>query len=218
MKTLLSFAVPAVVAMSVSSSASAYLRITEVMSASGSGGTNDWLEVTNYGTSAVSFTGYRMDDGSFSFGASVELLGVASIAAGESVVFFENTAQTANIAAFQTFWGGLSGVQVGYYNGSGAGVSFSSGGDGAVVFNSTGTQVTQQATFGAATTGSSFYFDLPNNNTGIVSVVGTIGTQVTFQAGTPVNTGSLGTAIGIPAPGAVALLGVAGLVGGRRRR
>jgi hypothetical protein len=206
MKTLLSFAVPAVVAMSVSSSASAYLRITEVMSASGSGGTNDWLEVTNYGTSAVSFTGYRMDDNSFSFGASVELLGVASIAAGESVVFFE------------TFWGGLSGVQVGYYNGSGAGVSFSSGGDGAVVFNSTGTQVTQQATFGAATTGSSFYFDLPNNNTGIVSVVGTIGTQVTFQAGTPVNTGSLGTAIGIPAPGAVALLGVAGLVGGRRRR
>ena len=69
-----------------------------------------------------------------------------------------------------------------------------------------------------ATTGSSFYFDLAPNNTGIVSTVGTIGTQVTFQSGTPVNTGSLGTAIGIPAPGAVALLGVAGLVGGRRRR
>jgi hypothetical protein len=42
---------------------------------------------------------------------------------------------------------------------------------------------------------------------------------VTFAtAGSPVNTGSLGTAIGIPAPGALALLGVAGMVSGRRRR
>ena len=208
----------AAAAIAATSSASAYLRITEVMSSSGTGGTSDWFELTNYGSSAIDLTGFRMDDNSFSFGASTALIGITSIGAGETVIFFENTAATADIAAFRTFWGGISATQVGYYNGSGAGVSFSSGGDGAVVFDASGTQVTQQAIFGAATTGSSFYFDLPNNNTGIVSVAGTIGTQVTFQSGTPLNTGSVGTAIGIPAPGAIALIGVAGLVGSRRRR
>ncbi len=202
----------------VVSSASAYLRVTEVMSSSGTGGTNDWFEVTNYGSGAVDITGFRMDDNSFSFANSVLLNGITSIGAGESVIFVESTSSTFDTAAFRTFWGGLSGVQVGFYNGSGAGVSFSSGGDGAVVFNASGTEATARATFGAATTGSSFYFDLAPN-TGIVSTVGTIGTQVTFATtGSLVNTGSLGTAIGIPAPGAVALLGVAGLVGGRRRR
>lgn len=203
----------------VASPASAYLRVSEVMSASGSGGTNDWFEVTNYGSGAVDITGFRMDDNSFSFANSVLLSGITSIGAGESVIFVESTSSTFDTAAFRTFWGGLSGVQVGSYNGSGAGVSFSSNGDGAVVFNASGTEVTARATFGAATTGSSFYFDLAPNNTGIVSTVGTIGTQVTFATtGSLVNTGSLGTAIGIPAPGAVVLLGVAGLIGGRRRR
>lgn len=202
----------------VASSASAYLRVSEVMSASGSGGTNDWFEVTNYGSGAVDITGFRMDDNSFSFANSVLLSGITSIGAGESVIFVESTSSTFDTAAFRTFWGGLSGVQVGFYNGSGAGVSFSSTGDGAVVFNASGSEVTARATFGLATSGSSFYFDLAPN-TGIVSTVGTIGTQVTFATtGSLVNTGSLGTAIGIPAPGAVALLGVAGLVGGRRRR
>ena len=79
----------------MSGSAHAYLRITEVMSSSGTGGTSDWFEVTNYGTSAVDMTGFRMDDNSFSFASSVLLNGVSSVAAGESVVFFENTATTA---------------------------------------------------------------------------------------------------------------------------
>lgn len=220
-----------IVASVVASPAFGYIRITEVMSASGTGGTADWIEVTNYGTSAVSMVGMRMDDNSYSFAASVALLGVTSLAAGESAIFFENSAPTAPIAAFQSYWSGLSGVQVGYYNGSGAGVSFSSGGDAAVIFNSTGSEISLRAAFGPATTGSSFYwgydaatgaFDASYvgvNNAGLVSVVGTIGTQVTgLSSGTPTNTGSLGTAIGVPAPGAIALVGVAGLVGSRRRR
>ena len=199
------------------SSTHAYIRVTEAMSASGSGGTNDWFEVTNYGSAAVDMTGFRMDDNSFNFANSVLLSGINTIGAGETVVFVESTSSSFDFAAFRTFWGGLSGVQVGFYNGSGAGVSFSSGGDGVVVFNASGAEVTSRATFGAATTGSSFYFDLAPNNTGIVSTVGTIGTQVTFQSGTPVNTGSLGTAIGVPGPGALALLGLAGLAARRRR-
>lgn len=223
--------VGAIVASVVATPAFGYIRITEVMSSSGTGGTADWIEVTNYGTSAVSMVGLRMDDNSYSFAASVALLGVTSLAAGESAIFFENTAPTAPIAAFQSYWSGLSGVQVGYYNGSGAGVSFGSGGDAAVIFSSTGTEVSLRAAFGPATPGSSFYwgydattgaFDanyVGVNNAGLVSMIGTIGTQVTgLSSGTPTNTGSLGTAIGVPAPGAIALVGVAGLVGSRRRR
>ncbi|MBM4099765.1 MAG: lamin tail domain-containing protein [Planctomycetes bacterium] len=223
--------VGAIVASVVATPAFGYIRITEVMSASGTSGTADWIEVTNYGNSAVSMVGMRMDDNSYSFATSVALLGVTSLAAGESAIFFENTAPAAPIAAFKSYWSGLSGVQVGYYNGSGAGVSFSAGGDAAVIFNSTGSEISLRAAFGQATTGSSFYwgynaatgaFDASYvgvNNAGLVSSVGTIGTQVTgLSSGTPTNTGSLGTAIGVPAPGAVALVGVAGLVGSRRRR
>ena len=194
----------------VASSASASLRITEAMSSSGSGGTADWFEVTNYGSSAIDISGYRMDDNSFNFANSVALLGITSIAAGETVIFVEGGTD-----GFQTFWGGLSGVQIGSYSGSG--VSFSSSGDGVVLFTSGGVEATARATFGAATTGSSFYFD-QSSNVGIVSTVGTIGTQVTFATtGSVVNVGSLGTAIGIPGPGALALLGVAGLAARRRR-
>ncbi|MFM8639912.1 MAG: lamin tail domain-containing protein [Planctomycetota bacterium] len=223
--------VGAIVASVVATPAFGYIRITEVMSASGTGGTADWIEVTNYGTSAVSMVGMRMDDNSYSFAASVALLGVTSLAAGESAIFFENSAPTAPIAAFQSYWSGLSGVQVGYYNGSGAGVSFRAGGAAAVISTPPGRASPRRAAFGPATTGSSFYwgydaatgaFDASYvgvNNAGLVSVVGTIGTQVTgLSSGTPTNTGSLGTAIGVPAPGAIALVGVAGLVGGRRRR
>jgi hypothetical protein len=197
----------------LASSAHASLRITEAMSSSGTGGTADWFEVTNYGSSAVDITGYRMDDNSFSSASSVALNGITSIGAGETVIFVEGAAVDVN--GFRSFWGGLSGVSIGYYSGSG--VSFGSGGDSVVLFDASGTEVTARATFGAATTGSSFYFGLASN-TGIVSTVGTIGTQVTFATtGNPVNIGSLGTAIGVPGPGALALLGVAGLAARRRR-
>ncbi|MGA1267194.1 MAG: lamin tail domain-containing protein [Phycisphaerales bacterium] len=197
----------------VASSASASLRITEAMSSSGSGGTADWFEVTNYGSSAVDITGYTMDDNSYSFANSVLLSGITSIGAGETVIFVEGAA--GDVAGFRSFWGGLSGVNIGYYSGSG--VSFSSNGDGVVLFNASGAEATARASFGAATSGSSFYFDLASD-TGIVSTVGTIGTQVTFATtGSTVNIGSLGTAIGVPGPGALALLGVAGLAARRRR-
>jgi hypothetical protein len=203
----------------VASSASASLRITEAMSSSGSGGTEDWFEVTNYGSSAVDITGYRMDDSSYNFANSVLLSGITSIGAGETVIFVEVEdveSAAGDVAGFRSFWGGLSGVNIGYYSGSG--VSFSSNGDGVVLFNASQSEVTARASFGAATSGSSFYFDLAPNNTGIVSTVGTIGTQVTFATtGSTVNIGSLGTAIGVPGPGALALLGVAGLAARRRR-
>jgi len=199
----------------------ANIRITEVMSMSNGGGTPtpDFFEITNYGSSAVTLTGWKMDDNSFAIGSAVALSGITSIGAGETVVFIESAAGAA-VSSFRSFWGGLAGVQVGYYSGSA--VSLSSGGDGVVLFNSGNTEVTR-VSFGAATSGRTFFWGydaasgvVDSSYNGLVSTVGTIGSQVTFQSSG--DTGSLGTAINAPAPGAVALLGVAGLLSGRRRR
>jgi MYXO-CTERM domain-containing protein len=216
MKSLLAAAACSAI---VASSAHANLRITEVMSSSNGGGlpTPDWFEITNYGSTAVDLTGWRMDDGSVNFGVSVALNGITSIAAGQSIVFIESAAG-AGLPAFNTFWG-LSGVSVGYYSGSGVGLS--SGGDGVSLFDSLGTLITS-VTFGVATSGSSFFYGYdgagaidPSYN-GVISTVGTLGTQVTYAS--TGDTSSIGTALGVPAPGAIALLGLAGIAGRARRR
>ena len=201
------------------SSASANIRITEVMSSSNGLGvpTPDWIEVTNYGASAVDLTGWRVDDSSFNLAVSAVLNGVTTIGAGESVVFIES-AGGAGISAFRTFWGGLSSVQIGYYSGSGLG--FSSGGDGACLFDAS-SSILSQVSFGAATSGSSFFYGWDSSGvfdaayTAVVSTVGTIGTQVGFTSGG--DTASIGTALAVPAPGVLALVGLAGLAGRRRR-
>ena len=176
----------------------ANIRITEVMSSSNGGGTPtpDFFEITNYGSSAVTLTGWKMDDNSFAIGSAVALSGISSIGAGETVIFIESAAGAA-VSSFRSFWGGLAGVQVGYYSGSG--VSLSSGGDGVVLFNSGNTEVTR-VSFGAATSGSTFFWGydaasgvVDSSYNGLVSTVGTIGSQVTFQSSG--DTGSLGTAI-----------------------
>ena len=205
--------------VAISSSALASLRITEVMSSSAGGGspTGDFFEVTNYGSSAISMSGWKMDDNTFDITKAVALNGITSIGAGESVIFIESAAGAA-VNSFKSFWGGLTGVQVGYYSGSGTGLS--SSGDGVILFNAAAAEATR-VTFGAATAGKTFYWGynaatgaVDPSYIGLVSAVGTIGTQVTFTSSG--DTGSLGTAI-IPTPGAVALLGLAGLVSRRRK-
>ena len=198
------------------------LRITEVMSSSGVGGTGDWWEATNYGSSAVDITGWRVDDSTFDFNVSVALNGITSINAGESVAFLEtNTLDSGTVAtlisSFRTFWGGSgTSAQIGYYAGSGIG--FSSNGDGVVMFSGTGAETTPRVTFGAATTGSSFYYGYdaagdpttsPNTNA-IVSTVGTLDGQFTFASATtlPQNIGSPGTAAVVHEPSSAALLAI----------
>ena len=200
--------------------AHAGIVITEVMSSSGTNGTPDWIEVTNDGSSAVSLSGWKMDDGSFNIAAAVALSGITSIGAGESVIFIESTGG-AGIGSFRTFWGGLANVQVGYYSGSGVGLS--SGGDGVCLFNNPGVNV-NQVSFGAAITGSSFFWgwdaqgSIDPNYSAVVSTVGTIGTQVGFVSADALgNIGSLGTAIAVPGPGVAAAAVLALAVRSRRR-
>ena len=149
-------------ALAHSANAAAIIRVTEVMSSSGVGGTADWFELTNYGDAAIDISGWRMDDNSYSFAASLALVPFASgteaawttIGPGESAVFLESAVPTTDVPAFQAFWtlgpnaGNVRNAKLATYVGSGA--SFSSGGDGVIVFRSDATEVTRTA-FGAAT-------------------------------------------------------------------
>ena len=208
------------------------LRITEAMSQSGTTPTftADWFEVTNFGSSAVDLTGWKMDDGSFNPAVAVALNGVSSIGAGESVVFVETASPLTVIPDFRSFWGGSAATAtIGSYTGSGVG--FSSGGDGIVLFNSGSAAATPSVFFPAATLGSSFFYQYASNGDpttspnadAVVSTVGTINGQVTYLSANTVtqNIGSPGTAINaVPEPSTVALgsIGLAILAARAARR
>ena len=99
-------------------------------------------------------TGWKMDDNSNSFAASVPIVGVGSVAPGQSVILIEGTSTTAT--NFVAAWFGGSppaGFVIGSYTGSGVGLSTS--GDAVNLFNPSGTLITG-VQFGAATTGFTF--------------------------------------------------------------
>ena len=219
-KTFLPVLTAALLASVASTQAQVLIRITEAMSSSGTGGTPDWIELSNLGNVAADITGWKMDDSSRTFGTSLLLNGITSIAAGESVVFFETPtanltgAWSTDLANFRSFWGGLSGVQVGYYGGSGAGLS--SSGDGVIVFNSLGNEQTTYVSFSTATSGTSFNFVYDPSGTNIInalSVAGEYGATTVSAAwggtGTAINnTAGPGTITTVPEPSSTALLGL----------
>lgn len=188
-----------------SSAVSTQIRITEAMSSSGTGGTADWFELTNIGSTAVDITGWKVDDSSFSAATALALNGITSIPAGKSVIFIESAAPTTDIPAFKTFWGSsLDNIEVGSYTGSAIGLS--SSGDGVVIYNAADAEI-NRVSFGAAITGKSFYWSYNSTGTvvdnGVVSSVGTItGTlsnQVTITSTNVLaNIGSPGSAIVLP--------------------
>jgi hypothetical protein len=159
--------------------------------------------LTNYGTTAVDITGWKVDDSSFGLATSFLLNGVTSIAPNERVMFCEN-ASAAYATTFRTFWGLASSVQVGTYTGTQIGLS--SSGDGVIIFDASGIEV-WRVSFGAATAGTSFYwgYDISGNfdpmyvgasNVGLLSTLGTIQSQVTLNSvDAAMNVGSPGTSI-----------------------
>jgi hypothetical protein len=219
------------------------LRITEAMSASdgGSGGTQDWFELTNYGTTSINISGWSMADASSSYNTSVALNGVTTIAVNESVVFLEvQTLASTEIAAFRSFWGGsATTAKIGWYSGN----ALQRSGDGIVIKDTGGAEQTPRTAFGQATNGQSFYwaytatgdFYLGSGTNGLLSTVGTIAgvsggiSQTTFSSTSPppspftvTNLGSPGTAAVVPEPSTYAMA-LAGLFCGgvsmwRRRK
>jgi len=201
--------------------ATAQVRVTEVApwSSGNSPVGADWFEVTNFGTSSVDLTGWRVDDASNSFAASVALNGITSIAAGESVIFVEGAAAKAQ--DFLNVWFGsptFSGVRVGTYSGSGIGLS--TDGDAVNLFNSAG-QLQANVSFGLSDALSPFQtFD---NSAGLNGV--TLGSSSWSQLG--VNGAfaapsgfEIGSPSLVPEPETFAMLlsGLALLAGVARRR
>jgi hypothetical protein len=189
----------------------------------------DWFEVTNIGTAAANIAGWKVDDNSNSFGSSIALNGVTSIAPGESVIFIESSSG-AIANTFRTLWFGANppaSLQIGTYTGSGIGLS--TGGDALNLYNSTGV-LQANVVFGSSPTGPTFAtFDngVGLNNT-TISTLSAVGVRGAFTAannsaevGSP---GMISSASKVPAMPAIALafqvlaLGMAGFRAASRRR
>lgn len=187
--------------------ASAQIKITEAMSSAGGTGVGaiDWFELTNIGSTDVDITGWKVDDNSYLFTNSLALNGITTIPAGKSVIFMETAAPSTDIPLMKAYWGSsMDNVSVGSYTGSGIGLS--SGGDGVIIFNADGTEI-NRVSFGAATTGKSFYWSYKADGTvvdnavisAVGTITGTISNQVTVtSANATANIGSPGTAIVLP--------------------
>lgn len=158
---------------------------------------SDWFELTNTGTTAVDITGWKIDDNSNSFAASVALSGITTIGAGESVIFLENPADTI-YTTFRSNWFGANApanLQIGRYTGAGVGLSTS--GDAVNIYNSTGS-LQANVVFGASPAAAPFAtFDnaaLSNNATiATLSAVGVNGAFVAVNSSTEI--GSPGTIV-----------------------
>jgi hypothetical protein len=147
----------------------------------------DWFEVTNIGGAPVDMTGWTMDDNSNDVNLSVPIVGIGSVAPGQSVILIEGNAMTAtNFVA--AWFGGTApmGFVIGSYTGSGVGLS--TGGDAVNLFNPARQHVTG-VTFGASTTGLSF-----DNVAGAANVtaLSAVGVNGAFLSPDGIETGSPG--------------------------
>ncbi|MEP2371600.1 MAG: lamin tail domain-containing protein [Ilumatobacter sp.] len=117
----------------------------------------DWFELTNTGSVPLDLTDVSVDDGSNDPTLAAPLLGVSSLAPGESAIFLETTDLPTVSANFATAWFGDAGLpdglQLGSYFGSGLGLS--GNGDAVNVFAPDDTHVTG-VSFAAATTDITF--------------------------------------------------------------
>ena len=205
----------------------AQVRITEVApwSSSIAAVGADWFEVTNFGSTAVSLSGWKMDDNSYAFTSAVALNGASgwdlTLAPSESAIFIEGTSATATSFVTNWFSGSApAGFKIGFYAGSGVGLS--SAGDGVILFDvSSATQA--RVGFGASPSASPFAtFD---NAAGLdgssvtLSTLSVVGVNGAFSVvhGATTEIGSPGVAP-IPEPEvyAFALAGLA--LGGLARR
>lgn len=198
----------------------AQIRITEVDAAgSAASYAADWFELTNFGTSAVDISGWKMDDNSNSFAQAVALRGVTSIGAGQSIVFIEGNTSGSNDATiqanFKSAWFGSNvpaGFTIAGYGGSGVGLSQAV--DAVNIFMADGTLVTR-VDFGVSSLGQTI-----DNSAGLTNV-----TLNQFSVGgingafTSFNAAEIGSPAAIPEPETYALmLAGLGFIGGVARK
>ncbi|MEM0914438.1 MAG: lamin tail domain-containing protein [Planctomycetota bacterium] len=220
-------AVAALSASLIGGAASAQLLITEVHSKSQTD-PEDFFELTNLGLSPVDITGWQFDDESADIADAAPITGITSIAPGESVVIFQLDENDPSDAAydpagetvlFRNYWGGLSGVQVGYHGGAGLGkgdaITLFDSGDAIALqleYGMTSPEQTHAGDWAAGNTDGSDTFE----NESAIWVPGTDPAEYVLAAdgvfGSFANSdGNFGSPGVVPEPAAAAILGVAGL-------
>jgi hypothetical protein len=226
--TIKSASLIATLMLAATTQAQASIIISEVdPNGSGSAYAADWFELTNTDlVNAVDITGWKMDDNSNLFANSVAIRGVTSIAAGQSVVFLEGAALSANDATldanYKSAWFGTNiptGFVVGNYGGTGVGLSATA--DAVNIFDAAGTVVTR-VDFGVTTLAGGT-LDNAAGLTGVtISTKSAVGTNGAFTSFNSAEIGSPGliTASAVPVPAAVWLFltGFMGFLGLNRKR
>ncbi len=157
----------------------------------------DWFEITNFGATTVDLGGWKVDDSTNAPAAAVPLVGVGSIAPGQSAVFIEvpaanaATFDAAKAAAFIAAWfGGTApdGFAIGTYGGSGVGLS--TGGDAVYLFPPAAQRSATGVSFGSSTTDVTF--DNAAAIAGPISTLSVVGVNGAFLS-PAAETGSPGT-------------------------
>ena len=160
------------------------LAITEIMASSNDPNTSisdDWFEITNYGSSAVDLGGFSWDDNSWLPGTVVFPSMV--IAPGEAIVVAQ--IDSVNEAAFRSVWNLGPWVQVLVNEDFAIGQPiFNSSGDGVALFDTSSTPIDIcRAEFSLALTGFSVEFDtactyLGNSTVGVRGAYASTGSDV----------------------------------------
>lgn len=190
--------------------ASANIRITEYMY---SGNAGEFVEFTNLGDVAIDMTGWSYDDDSREPGV-LDLSAFGVVGAGESVIITEDLAES-----FRLQWGLSASVriigeytnnlgrndEINLFDADGNLVDRLTYGDGAFPGSVRTQTISGNVLPGAAGQNDPFGWVLSADGDAFGSYFSTAG-----DLGNP--------GIYIPAPGAAALLGLAGLAGVRRRR
>ncbi len=194
----------------VAGAAAADIRITEWMYG-GSGG--EFIEFTNTGVSSIDMTGWSFDDDSRLPGV-FDLSGFGVVGAGQSVIITESDAEV-----FRAAWGLSASVGIlgGYTNNLGRN-------DEINIFDANG-DLADRLTYGDQSFPGSIRTQGTSGNVlpsalGQNDVFGWVFSASGDIHGSYLSTdGDLGNpGVWVPAPGAMALLGLGALVGGRRRR
>ncbi len=194
----------------------------------GAEATADWFEITNFGDTPFSLANVFFDDDSADPTTNTPIANIDWVAPGESVIVLTSwledfgTAQNA-VSIFQSVWGesNLTGVQIGWIDGITGGPGLGGGGDAVFLFdgNTADANLITAQVYTTDTQPESYIYNPLTGEFGEYAQVGVFGAfESTVNASSGVDVPAVGSPGLVPTPGSLAILGLAGLAAGRRRR
>jgi MYXO-CTERM domain-containing protein len=230
MKSLCAAAVLGLAGIASAGIAQPNIIVTEVWAGGlpGAEATADWFEITNFGDAPFALTNVFFDDDSADPTTNNPIANIASVAPGESVIvltsWLEDFGSAENaVSIFQSVWGesNLAGVQIGWIDGVTGGPGLGGGGDAVFLFdgNTEDANLITAQVYTTDTQPESFIYNPLTGEFGEYAQVGVFGAfESTVNASGGLDVPAVGSPGFVPTPGAAALLGLAGLAAGRRRR